>query len=156
MAKDSLGYLKDNLDDLEESKRLDSHPSKYTSLMSDPNAGHSSDRKKLSQKPLQGYFHLKSAVTFLISCIFLAKIVAILNKEAITVAVFTKWICRYGCPAIIHTDMGNEFINKISTELYEKLQINGSKNTQAHPQCNLSFQQDTSQIYDNCGGKKQH
>ena len=52
-----------------------------------------------------------------------AEIVAIPNKEAVTVAyaIFTKWICRYGCPAIIHTDMGKEFINKITTELYEKL-----------------------------------
>ena len=39
-------------------------------------------------------------------------------KEAVTVAneAFIKWICKYGCPAIIHTDMGKEFINKISTE----------------------------------------
>jgi hypothetical protein len=35
-----------------------------------------------------------------------SEIVAIPNKEAETVAdaVFTKWVCRYGCPAIIHTD----------------------------------------------------
>ena len=65
-----------------------------------------------------------------------AEIVAIPNKEAVTVAdaIFTKWICRYGCPAIIHTDMGKEFINKITTELYEKLDIKGSKTTPAHPQ----------------------
>jgi hypothetical protein len=67
-----------------------------------------------------------------------AEIVAIPNKEAVTVAdaIFTKWICRYGCPAIIHTDMGKEFINKITTELYDKLEIKGSKTTPAHPQCN--------------------
>ena len=43
-----------------------------------------------------------------------AEIVAIPNKEAITVAdaIFTKWICHYGCPAIIHMDMGKEFISK--------------------------------------------
>ena len=46
-----------------------------------------------------------------------AEIMAITNKEAITVAdaIFTKWICRYGSPAIIHTDMEKEFINKITT-----------------------------------------
>ena len=67
-----------------------------------------------------------------------AEIVAIPYKEAVTVAdaIFTKWICRYGCPAIIHTDMGKEFINKITTELYAKLDIKGSKTTPAHPQCN--------------------
>ena len=49
-----------------------------------------------------------------------AEIVAIPNKEVITVvdAVFTKWMCRYSYSAIIHTDMGKEFINKISTELF--------------------------------------
>jgi hypothetical protein len=37
-----------------------------------------------------------------------AKICAIPNKEAETVAdiLFTIWICRYGCPAISHTDGG--------------------------------------------------
>ena len=67
-----------------------------------------------------------------------AEIVAIPNKEAVTVGdeIFTKWICRYGCLAIILTDMGKEFINKITTKLYDKLDIKGSKTTQAHPQCN--------------------
>ena len=67
-----------------------------------------------------------------------AEIVAIPDKEAITVAdtIFAKWICRYGCPAIIHTDMGKEFINKMTTEFYDKLEIKGSKTTLAHPQCN--------------------
>ena len=43
-----------------------------------------------------------------------SEIMAIPNKVALTVAdaVYTKWICTYGCPAIIHTDMGKEFINK--------------------------------------------
>ena len=67
-----------------------------------------------------------------------AEIVAIPSKEATTVAdaIFTKCICRYRCPAIIHTDIRKEFTNKISTELYEKLQIRGSKRTPAHLQCN--------------------
>jgi hypothetical protein len=51
--------------------------------------------------------------------------VAIPNKKAETVAdaVFTKWICQYGCPAIIHTDGEKEFLNKIAAELYQKLDI---------------------------------
>jgi hypothetical protein len=49
------------------------------------------------------------------------EIVAIPNKEAETVAdmVFSKWICRYRCQSIIHTDGGKEFINKIAAELHE-------------------------------------
>jgi hypothetical protein len=66
------------------------------------------------------------------------EIVAIPNKEAETVAdaVFTKWICRYGCPAIIHTDEGKEFPNKIAEELYQKLDIKTTHTAPAHPQCN--------------------
>ncbi len=66
------------------------------------------------------------------------EIVAIPNKEAVTVAdaVFTKWICRYGCPSIIHTDGGKEFINKIAAELYKKLDIKTTHTAPAHPQCN--------------------
>jgi hypothetical protein len=43
------------------------------------------------------------------------KIMAIPNKEAETVAdtVFTKRICCYGCPLIIHTNGGKEFINNL-------------------------------------------
>jgi uncharacterized membrane protein YraQ (UPF0718 family) len=64
--------------------------------------------------------------------------VAIPSKEAETVAdaVFTKWICRYGCPAIIHTDGGKEFVNKIAAELYQKLDIKTTHMAPAHPQCN--------------------
>jgi hypothetical protein len=67
-----------------------------------------------------------------------SEIVAIPNKEAETVAdaVFTKWICRYGCPAVIHTDGGKEFLNKIATELYQKLDIKSTHTAPAHPQCN--------------------
>jgi hypothetical protein len=63
-----------------------------------------------------------------------AKICAIPNKEAETLAdmVFTKWICRYGFPSIIHTDGGKEFINKIAAELYSKLEIKGIHTPPAH------------------------
>ena len=67
-----------------------------------------------------------------------AEVVAIPNKEAATVAteLFNKWICRYGCPSIIHTDQGKEFINKIAEELYQKLDIKATNTAPAHPQCN--------------------
>jgi hypothetical protein len=50
--------------------------------------------------------------------------------------VFTKWICRYGCSSIIHTDIGKELINKIAVELYTKLDIKGTHTAPAHSQCN--------------------
>jgi hypothetical protein len=54
-----------------------------------------------------------------------AEICAIPNKEAETVAemVFTKRICRYRCPSVIHTDGGKELPNKIAADLYSKLDI---------------------------------
>jgi hypothetical protein len=44
-----------------------------------------------------------------------AEIFEIPNKEAETGAdiVFSKWICRYGCPSIIHTDGGKELSTKL-------------------------------------------
>ena len=71
-----------------------------------------------------------------------AEVVAIPNKEAETVAMefFEKWICRYGVPSQIHTDGGKEFVNKLSKELCEKLEITHSKNTPYHPQCNAQVE----------------
>jgi hypothetical protein len=54
-----------------------------------------------------------------------AEVFAIPNKEAETVAYMLckTWICRCGCPSIIHRDGGKEFINKLVAELYEQLNI---------------------------------
>ena len=51
-----------------------------------------------------------------------AQIMDIPKKEATTMAyaVFTKWICLYGCPANIHTDMDKECINNMYTEQFKK------------------------------------
>jgi hypothetical protein len=38
--------------------------------------------------------------------------------------------------AIIHTDGGKEFLNKIAAELYQKLDIKTTHTAPAHPQCN--------------------
>ena len=71
-----------------------------------------------------------------------AEVVALPDKEAPTVATqfFDKWICRYGVPSQIHTDGGKEFINNLSKELCEKLEIKHSKNTPYHPQCNAQVE----------------
>jgi IS30 family transposase len=60
------------------------------------------------------------------------------NKEAETVAkaIFENWFCKFGIPAQIHTDGGKEFVNKLSAELFELLNVQHSKTSPYHPQCN--------------------
>ncbi|MGV0986805.1 MAG: RNase H-like domain-containing protein, partial [Limnohabitans sp.] len=67
-----------------------------------------------------------------------AELVAVPNKEAATVslAIFNRWICRFGCPLEIVSDGGKEFVNKMSLELYKLLDIKHSKTTAYHPQTN--------------------
>jgi len=60
------------------------------------------------------------------------------NKEAETVAgkIFEEWFCKFGLPAQIHTDGGKEFVNKLSDELFILLNVDHTKTSPAHPQCN--------------------
>ncbi len=60
---------------------------------------------------------------------------AIKNKEAETVAkaIFSKWFCEFGIPAQIHTDGGKEFVNKLSKEHFDLLNVEHTKTTPAHP-----------------------
>jgi transposase InsO family protein len=60
------------------------------------------------------------------------------NKEAETVAraIFDNWFCKFGIPAQIHTDGGKEFVNKLSAEMFELLNVQHSKTSPYHPQCN--------------------
>ncbi len=60
------------------------------------------------------------------------------NKEAEMVAraIFENWFCKFGIPAQIHTDGGKEFVNKLSAELFELLNVQHSKTSPYHPQCN--------------------
>ena len=71
-----------------------------------------------------------------------AEVVAIPNKEAVTVAnaIFSKWICRFGCPVQIHSDNGKEFINKLSKELFSLLDIKHTHTSPSHPQCNAQVE----------------
>ena len=71
-----------------------------------------------------------------------AEIVSTENKEAETVslAIFNRWICRFGCPLEIVSDGGKEFVNKLSAELYKLLEIKHSKTTAYHPQCNAQVE----------------
>ena len=67
-----------------------------------------------------------------------AVVVKIDNKDAETVAkaIFNNWFCKFGIPAQIHTDGGKEFVNKLSAELFELLNVQHSKTSPYHPQCN--------------------
>jgi hypothetical protein len=70
------------------------------------------------------------------------EIVATPNKEAPTVslAIFNRWICRFGCPLEIVSDGGKEFVNQVSKELYKLLDIKHSKTTSYHPACNAQVE----------------
>jgi hypothetical protein len=71
-----------------------------------------------------------------------AEVVPIPNKEAETVAnaIFTHWICRFGCPTQIHSDNGKEFINKLTKELWGLLDIKQTHTSPSHPQCNAQVE----------------
>jgi transposase InsO family protein len=45
-----------------------------------------------------------------------------------------------GPPIQIHSDMGKEFCNKLSDELFQKLDIQHTKTSPAHPQCNAQVE----------------
>lgn len=70
------------------------------------------------------------------------EIVAAPNKEAetISLAIFNRWICRFGCPLEIVSDGGKEFVNKISQELYKLLGIKHSSTTAYNPKCNAQVE----------------
>ncbi len=67
-----------------------------------------------------------------------AVVTSISNKDAQTVAkaIFEQWFCKFGIPAQIHTDGGKEFVNELLAELCELLNVQHSKTTPCHPQCN--------------------
>jgi hypothetical protein len=71
-----------------------------------------------------------------------AIVTAVENKEAETVAkaIFNEWFCKFGIPAQIHTDSGKEFVNKLSNELFQLLNVQHTKTTPAHPQCNAQVE----------------
>jgi len=71
-----------------------------------------------------------------------ALVTAVENKEAKTLvkAIFNEWFCKFGILAQIHTDGGKEFVNKLLNELFTLLNIQYTKTTPAHPQCNAQVE----------------
>ena len=68
----------------------------------------------------------------------LVELVVIPNKEAGTVAcaILNRWICRYGVPLEIVTDMGLEFKNKLFAEISRLIGTKHSTTSAYHSQCN--------------------
>jgi transposase InsO family protein len=66
------------------------------------------------------------------------ELVALPDKSAETVAraIFDKYVCRYGPPVEILSDGGREFCNQVLDELCKCMQIERSKTSPYHPQCN--------------------
>ncbi len=60
------------------------------------------------------------------------------DKSSMQVAwfIYDEIICRYGCPAIIQSDNGLEFVNEIIKQLLEKFQIWHQRVNPYHPQAN--------------------
>ncbi len=69
-------------------------------------------------------------------------VTAIANKEAETVAdtIFKDWFAKFGILAQIHTHGGKEFVNKLSAELFQQLNVRHTKTSPAHPQCNAQVE----------------
>ena len=60
------------------------------------------------------------------------------DKSAVQVAwfIYEDVICRYGCPAVIQSDNGLEFVNEIIKQLLEKFKIWHQRVSPYHPQAN--------------------
>jgi hypothetical protein len=65
-------------------------------------------------------------------------VTAIANKdaEAVADAICRKWFSKFGIPAQFCMDGGKEFVNKLSTELFQMLNVNFP----AYPQCNAQVE----------------
>jgi hypothetical protein len=66
-----------------------------------------------------------------------AVVTAITNKDAELVAdaINKEWFSKFGIPAQTHTDSSKEFVNKLSAELFQLLNVSHTKTSPAHPQC---------------------
>jgi len=71
-----------------------------------------------------------------------AVVTVIANKEAEMVAdtIYRDWFAKFGIPAQIHMDGGKEFVNKLSAELFQLLNVWHTKTSPAHPQCNAQVE----------------
>ena len=80
----------------------------------------------------------------------IAVVVPIPDKEASTVAqmILNHWVYQFAPLAQIHTDGGKEFVNKLPAKLFAILDIQHTKTTPAHPQCNAQVENFNRRIKD--------
>jgi hypothetical protein len=62
------------------------------------------------------------------------------DVETVAKAIFENWFCKFGIPPQLHTDGGKEFVIKLSAELFELLNVQHSKTSPYHPQCNAQVE----------------
>jgi hypothetical protein len=69
-------------------------------------------------------------------------VAAIASKDAEMVAdaIYRDWFSKFGIPAQIHTDGGKEFVNKLSAELFQLLNVSHTKTSLVHSQCNAQVE----------------
>jgi len=71
-----------------------------------------------------------------------AVVTAIASKDAETVAdaIYRDWFAKFGILAQIHTGGGKEFVNKLSAELFQLLNVSHTKTSPVHPQCSAQVE----------------
>lgn len=62
------------------------------------------------------------------------------KAETVASAIYSKWFCVFGILAQIHSDGGKEFVNNLSDNFFKLLNIQHSKTSPAHPQCNAQVE----------------
>jgi hypothetical protein len=62
------------------------------------------------------------------------------DAERVADAIYRDWFSKCGILAQIHMDGGKEFVNKLSEELFQLLNISHTKTSSAHPQCNAQVE----------------
>jgi len=55
-------------------------------------------------------------------------------------AIFSEWFCKFVITAQIHMDGRKEFVNKLAQTLFTLLNVEHTKTTPAHPQCNAQVE----------------
>jgi hypothetical protein len=62
------------------------------------------------------------------------------DAEMVADAIYKEWFLKFRIPAQIHMDGSKEFVNKLSAELFQLLNVSHTKTFQAHPQCNAQVE----------------